>query len=238
MSIRKTSKAQIDALIANQTQPKVPGDGIGLVLPDGKRRKILVHSTGALTPAGTYYYDQTQTTPPRSFDFQQEPVRKGRSLMVKLLDGSMKAVSRFDNVTKEFKPTATGRQFFKNRKNTFVVLFPVSVDLTRTSGSTFTRTGDHMPSTATPLCRIEVSSALSETQQIAEVKRQALAWVDAQPLIGGERILLAGYETHRMDSTRPMQFNRLSYNAQGEPSAVMHRPLVAGLPWSFGFSGV
>ncbi len=238
MSIRKVAKSQIDASIANQSQPRVPKNGIGLVLPDGKRRKMLVNGAGALTPASTYYFAQTGTTPPRAFDFKQEPVRKGRSLMIKLLDGSMKAVSRFDNVAKEFKPTAAGKQFFKNRRTAYTVLFPISVDLTRTNGSIFVREGDYMPSTATSLGQIEVSAALTEAEQIADVKRQALAWVGEQPLIEGERILLPGYETHRMDSSRQMQFNRLSFNAQGEASAVMHRPLLAGAPWMFDFPGV
>ena len=83
------------------------------MLPDGKRRKLLVNSAGTLTPAGSYYFAQTGTSPPRAFAFQQEPVRRGRNLMIKLLEGSLKAVSRFDNVAKELMPTAAGRQFFQ-----------------------------------------------------------------------------------------------------------------------------
>jgi len=95
-----------------------------------------------------------------------------------------------------------------------------------------------MPSTASSLGEIEVSAALSEAEQIAEVKRQARAWMDAQPLISGERILQPGYETMRHDATRELQYNRMSFNVAGEASAVMHRPLTAGMPWMFDFPGV
>ena len=158
--------------------------------------------------------------------------------MIKLLDGSRRAVSRFDNVAKEFKPTALGKKFYANRKDRYTVLYPVTVDLTRKNGSIYSRTGDYMPSTAVDLGEIEVSAALTEAEQIAEVKRQAQAWMDEQPNIDGERVLLPGYETHRLDPNRELQFNRMSFNAAGEPSAVMHRPLTAGTPWMFDFPGV
>ena len=102
-------KEQINASISEGAQPRVPRSGIGLVLPNGPRqRKVLVNQAGQLTPAGTYYYNQTNQSPPRRFDFGQTPERAGRSLMIKLLDGSRKAASRNDPVAKHFKPTALG----------------------------------------------------------------------------------------------------------------------------------
>ena len=158
--------------------------------------------------------------------------------MTKLLDGSKRAVSRFDPVAKEFKPTLLGKKFYANRKDRFTVLFPVSVDLTRKNGSIYSRTGDYMPSTAVDLGEIEVSAAMTEAEQIAEVRRQAMAWLNEQPIIDGERILLPGYETHRYDPEREIQFNKMSFNAAGEPSAVLHRPLTAACPWRFDIPGV
>ena len=215
----------------------MPRSGIGLVLPDGRRRKVLVNQ-GGVTSAGEYFYQQTGTEAPSKFDFAQTPERAGRSLMIKLLDGSKRAVSRFDPVAKEFKPTVLGKKFFANRKDRFTVLFPVTVDLTRKNGSIYSRTGDYMPSTAVDLGEIEVSAALTEAEQIAEVKRQAMAWLNEQPVIDGERILLPGYESHRHDAERAMQYNKMSFNAAGEPSAVMHRPLAAASPWLFDIAGV
>ena len=136
----------------------MPRSGIGLVLPDGRRRKVLVNQ-GGISAAGEYYYQQTGTEAPSKFDFAQTPERAGRSLMIKLLDGSKRAVSRFDPVAKEFKPTVLGKKFFSNRKDRFTVLFPVTVDLTRKNGSIYSRTGDYMPSTAVDLGEIEIIAA-------------------------------------------------------------------------------
>ena len=237
-TIRKATRDQIAASIARGTTPRVPKSGIGLVLPDGRRRNVLVDQAGNLTPAGTHYYQATGQPVPTKFDFNQTPERAGRSLTIKLLDGSRKAVSRFDALGKEFVPTALGKRFYAQRKDRYTVLFPVSVDLTRKNGSIFTRADDWMPSTAVELGEIEVSSALSDAAQRTEVKRKAEAWMDAQPLIMGHRILLAGYETHRLDPARSLEFNKISFSAQGDATAVMHRPLTNGNPWSFPFAGV
>ncbi len=106
----------------------------------------MVNQAGQLTPAGKFYYEQTGTAPPGKFDFSQNPARKWRSLMISLLDGSKKAVGRFDPVSKDFKPTALGRSFYKNRKDRYTVLIPVSVDLVRKNGSVNSRDGDYMVS--------------------------------------------------------------------------------------------
>ena len=109
MSIRRQTKNEIDRLIADGAEPRVPRSGLGLVLPGGRQRKVLVNQAGVLTPGGTYFYERTGRTPPSKFDFAQEPERAGRSLTIKLLDGSRKAVSRFDPVSKSFRPTALGK---------------------------------------------------------------------------------------------------------------------------------
>ena len=125
MTLRRQTKEQIDRLIQQGAQPRVPRSGIGLILPDaaagGRRRKVLVNQTG-VTAAGEYFYQQTGTEAPSKFDFAQTPERAGRSLMIKLLDGSKRAVSRFDNVAKQFKPTALGKKFYANRKDRYTVL--------------------------------------------------------------------------------------------------------------------
>ena len=104
MSLRRQTKEQIIASIEGGAQPRVPRSGIGLVLPNGRQRKVLVNQAGQLTPAGKYFYERTNQTAPGRFDFGQTPERAGRSLMIKLLDGSKKAVSRFDAAEKKSNP--------------------------------------------------------------------------------------------------------------------------------------
>ena len=103
MTLRRQTKQQLDQAIQAGATPKVPRSGLGLILPYAKQRKVLVSQAGTLTAAGEHYYRTTDTTPPGSFDFAQEPERHGRSLMIRLLDGTKKAVSRFDPVEKRKK---------------------------------------------------------------------------------------------------------------------------------------
>ena len=54
--------------------------------------------------AGKYYYDQSGIPPPGQLDFQQDAVRKGtRSQFIKLLNGTQKNISTWDNVNREWK---------------------------------------------------------------------------------------------------------------------------------------
>ena len=111
MTLRRQTKQDLDNAIAAGAQPRVPRSGLGLILPHLKQRRVLVNQAGTLTPAGKLFYEKTNTEPPASFDFAQEPQRAGRSLMISLLDGSKKAVSRFDAALKTFAPTALGKKF-------------------------------------------------------------------------------------------------------------------------------
>ena len=181
-------KTQIDEAIAVGTQPKAPRNGLGLVLPTGARFRTLYDKKG-LTPAGKYYYEKTGIAPPGKFDYQQDAVRKGRSQYIKLLDGTQKKVSTWDNVNREWKLTALGKTFYAYAKavDRYTVLWPVKIQLTRINGSIFERE-DWMPSTAIEsLGEIEAPKSLSETAQRQRVAQIERAWRDQQPTIEGEQ---------------------------------------------------
>ena len=64
-------------------------------------------------------------------------------------------------------------------------------------------------------------------------------WRDQQPTILGEKVLLAGYESHVLDTSRPIQYNKLTVSQQGDVSATMYRPWRQGKPWTFhGLEGI
>ena len=220
-------KNQLDAAIAAGTQPKAPRSGLGLVLPTGARFRTLYDKKG-LTAAGKYYYDKSGIPPPGQFDFQQAAVRKGRSQFIKLLDGTQKKVSTWDNVNREWKLTAFGKTFMAKATDRYTVLFPVKIQLTRINGSIFERE-DWMPSTAIEsLGEIEVPKSLSETAQRQRVAQIERTWRDQQPTTEGEKVLLTGYETHILDTSREIQYNKLLVSQQGDVTAVMHRPFRRG----------
>ena len=238
--VRLQEKNQIDAAIAVGTQPKAPRSGIGLVLPTGARFRTLYDKKG-LTAAGRYFYEKAGIPPPGQFDYQQDAVRKGggRSQYIKLLDGTQKKISTWDNVQREWKLTALGKTFMQKAVDKFTVIWPVIIHLTRINGSIFQRE-DWMPSTAIEsLGEIEVAKSLSETAQRARVAQIERSWRDQQPTIEGEKVLLAGYETHILETSHEVQFNKLSVSQQGDVEATMHRPLREGRPWAFhGMEGI
>jgi hypothetical protein len=143
---------------------------------------------------GEFYYNQrgAAARPTGNFDFTQQPVRKGRSLMINTLDGTQRAISIFDPVGKVFKPTILGRAFYKHKTVRFTMLLPATVDLVRKNGSVYSRHGDYLPSTGCDLGEIEVSAALDETAQIEEARRITTAWIESQPIISGQVILVSG----------------------------------------------
>ena len=106
--LRVQARNQIDEAIAASRQPKAPRSGIGLVLHTSGRHRALYDKNG-LTSAGKYYYEKTSIEPPGIFDYQQDPVRRGRSQYIKLLDGTQTKISTWDNVNNEWKVTALGK---------------------------------------------------------------------------------------------------------------------------------
>ena len=211
--VRAQVKSQIDSAIAVGTQPKAPRSGLGLVLPTGARFRTLFNKTG-LTAAGQYYYDQTGIAPPKKFDYQQDAVRRGASQSITLLDGTTEKVSTWDNINREWKLTALGKAFYAKAVDKYTILWPVRIQLTRINGSIFERE-DWLPSTAIDaLGEIEVPRPLTEKEQRERVARIEQTWREQQPTIEGEKVRLPGYETHVLDTSRPIQYNKLTVNQQ------------------------
>ena len=52
---------------------------------------------------------------------------------------------------------------------------------------------------------IEVGRNLSETAQRQKVASIEMQWREAQPTIEGEKVLLSGYESHTLDTSREIQ---------------------------------
>ena len=145
--------------------------------------------------------------------------------------------------TGTFKTTVLGKKFFARAKDKYTVSFPVVVNLVRTNGSLYQRQ-DWLPSTALPsLGEIEVSRALTEAQQLAEVRRKVSAFVRTLPkdyIDAAEtqeaELLLPGNDSgvaSLLDHSREIEYNKLSVSSHGDVEAVMHRPLRHGRPWRF-----
>jgi len=65
------------------------------------------------------------------------------------------------------------------------------------------------------------------------------AWRGQQPMLGDRKVLVQGYESATLDTSREIQYNKLSMSSSGSTEAAMHRPLREGKPWAFhGMEGV
>ncbi len=89
-----SDKGALDVAIVANEAPRAPKRSRGLILGipgDGFRR--LMDESGALAPAGTYFYEHAaQHAPDRGFYYSQEPVCRGARVQIKLLDGNQAIV--------------------------------------------------------------------------------------------------------------------------------------------------
>ena len=85
----------------------------------GRRRVTIVNGKGVVTPAGEYYYEKTGQEVPKNFD--QRPTRKGQREMIRLLDGTSRAVSIWS--AGAWKQTNLGKKFYSNTTVRYVVSF-------------------------------------------------------------------------------------------------------------------
>jgi hypothetical protein len=200
---------------------------------------------GALTPAGEYYYATTaQQVPNKSFDYNQEPERKGNGGFVRLLDGGRAVVRTYDAVRNEWRFTKTGQEFFRESVDRYVVTFPVKV-MRVEDGVVVWEKESFLKSTSTPLGKITVPATMPQEQQLVEVKRRAQEYVNSLPnvpgLDGKVFKLVEDYDITMLDPSRPIEYNRehidIRPNGEAMVSAVLHRPL-RGDFLDFGFAGV
>ena len=126
--LRSNAKLDLDAAVAAGHAPKAGAGGVGLSVDiPGKRPRLLVNRHGAVTPHGNYFFDATGREAPSGFDYQQLPVRSGQRHVIRLLDGTMKAVQIFNPATNTFKTTALGKKYFSKAKDRYTVSFPVKL---------------------------------------------------------------------------------------------------------------
>ena len=242
----KRMRESVEAAIAAGEEPRPPTRGPGLVLrtPGGKARR-LIDPSGHLTPAGAHYYETTARDPPSAgIDPTAAPTIQGSRRVVKLLNGKTAAVSIWDGVQRKWRFTRLGLKYYAESQDMYVVTFPVQSVLIRTNGTQFESDTD-LKSTATSLGEIKLRTLMPEAEQLAEVKRLTEAFLAGLPVDAeGRKILIEGggsQSTMTLDPDKPLEYNREEIHIQPDGSltvsAVMHRPLRAGVPWCFGLRG-
>ena len=244
----------IDAAIAAGEAPRAPKRSRGLLLNvAGGRPRRLITEGGKLTADGRYYYEKTgQQAPDAGFDRTQAPTRRGAREQIKLLNGSTASLRIWDNIERQWRFTKLGHKYYGESLDRYVVTFPVRISLLRINNTTYTDVSV-LKSTAVSLGEITVPRTMSDEQQLAEVKRRTMQFLASLELDdNGQKVLVEGggssahvvldEENDKDGRKRENQYNREEILAQPDGSltvaAVLHRPLRAARPWSFGFAGV
>ncbi len=111
---------------------------------------------GAITPVGVYHYQTIgRVAPNKSFDYSQEPLRRGTRVQIKLLDGSMATIR--DGDKRRWRFFKLGWYLYRHSKEYFVVTLSVTTTFVIVSGSIYSD-ATVRKSTATSLERWEKSS--------------------------------------------------------------------------------
>ena len=137
MTLKAFEQSGIDAAITAGNVPRAPSGARGLIISiPGARHRTLVDVKGTISKFGAYYYAQTQTPAPnRGFDYGQIRVRVGRREEIQLLDGSKATARTWNPRTKDYKFTATGKDFYKHHTDRWLVQIPSKVYLRRKDNS-------------------------------------------------------------------------------------------------------
>ena len=246
--MREADSAAVDSTIAAGSAPRAPPRDRGLLLTiPGRRQGLrLIDAHGSLTPNGTYYYETTgHAAPNKGFDYNQVPIRRGARVQIKLLDGSSATAKTWDGVKRQWHFTKIGQRFYRDSQDSYVVTCPVNMSLVRLNGSIYSD-ASVLKSTATSLGEIKLPSLMPDDDQLAEVRRLTEQFVaNLRVDDEGQRVIIEGGGSQTrmtLDTERAVEYNKEDIIIQQDGSmtvdAVLHRPLRAARPWSFGFRGV
>ena len=126
----------------------VRAKGGSLLLRFGGRGFKYLVKDGEATEAGRFWAEKSgQPLPNEGFDHSQQPVRRGRSEFIQMLNGEERLVRTYDPVRQKYKHTKTGLKFYKNAKSQFLVQIPVIIRGRRADRSEYTITAE-MPAQA------------------------------------------------------------------------------------------
>ena len=213
----------------------------------------MIKDDGERTADGHYFYEKTgQTVPKAGFDWKQTPTRRGPKAQTKLLNGAAASVQIWDAINRKWRFTKLGHKYYGESQDKYVVTFPVRSTLLRINGSIYSDESV-VKSTAVSLGEITVPHLMSVEEQLAVVKWRTAEYIASLELDDdGEKVLVEGGGScahlvldegkGKDGKQREIEYNReeilVPPDGNFTVSAVMHRPLRAAKPWSFGFPGV
>ena len=94
--------------------------------------------------------------------------------MIRLLDGSAVVTRTWDAVRMAWRFTKTGKLFYAESRDSYVVQFPVTAVFMHANGTAYERQGDWLASTSdeVELGELALPTMMGESEQLAEVERR------------------------------------------------------------------
>ena len=224
-------RALIDETVRQGIGPVARNQGLFVRAPGRARGIRLFDQRGDLNPAGRYYFQRRAQDPPdRRYDPAQQPVIVGRREQIRLNDGAMAVTRTFHGG--RWRPTALGLQFYRDRRENYLVFFPVDVKYTHENGRVSWGRNERLESTATALGIVTVPAG-TDLEQEAEVRRRVVEFVEGL----SSMILAEDYYVERIlhkDWRGNLEFRRetVTANESMVVAATQRRPL-QGRPWLY-----
>ena len=171
MSLSASRKRLLDDAISNNTRTYRSKSNNLLLNLGGKSYASLQGSSGGLTPAGTYYYAQSNQAPPGEFDGGTLQQRGATEFL--LTAGKARVLRRLKNG--QYNYTALGKRYFREHKTSYLVNVP---GVSKKQGARSRGGQRTVPHTAfmgeEPLT---VSATMTRAQQENALKERVLAYM-------------------------------------------------------------
>ena len=170
--LRAKRKTLIQTAIEGNIVPQRSKSSSDLLLRLGNNKHAKLQQRGKTTPAGRFYFAQTQTTP-ETYDIQGTVVQRGSTEFL-VTNGKARVLRRL--VGNEYTYTRLGRQFFNAKKTSYLVHVPAVIkkSFSNSRGREFM-----VPHNAFMYEQLVLSANLNEAERKEQLKSKVLAFMES-----------------------------------------------------------
>ena len=170
--LRPKRRDQIRDAIANEVTPTRSKSSDDLLLQLGQKQYAKLQRRGTTTPAGRFYFSQTETTP-TTFDTEGTVAQRGSTEFL-LTNGKARVLRRLAG--DDYVYTRLGKLYFGAKENQYLVHVPAIIKKAHSSsmGRSFM-----VPHNAFMSQDLQISSRLSDAEQQRQLKAKVLSYMEA-----------------------------------------------------------
>ena len=223
--LRAKRKTLIQTAIEGNIVPQRSKSSSDLLLRLGNNKHAKLQQRGKTTPAGRFYFAQTQTTP-ETYDIQGTVVQRGSTEFL-VTNGKARVLRRL--VGNEYTYTRLGRQFFNAKKTSYLVHVPAVIkkSFSNSRGREFM-----VPHNAFMYEQLVLSANLNEAERKEQLKSKVLAFMESNlDRINGRIVLYHDSDPVLYDENGQWTFDEQKTvqqsNGEMQTETTLDRPLGA-----------